>query len=29
MAWHGALHDDTIQNVSLQIENLLTSSDPI
>jgi len=26
MAWHGALHDDTILNVSLQIENLLSSN---
>jgi aspartyl-tRNA(Asn)/glutamyl-tRNA(Gln) amidotransferase subunit A len=25
MAWHGALHDDTILNLSIQIENLLTT----
>lgn len=28
MAWHGALKDDTILNLSLQIENLLLSSAP-
>ncbi|MEJ8838379.1 amidase [Ramlibacter sp. AN1133] len=26
MAWHGALHDDTILNLALQIENLLTTT---
>jgi hypothetical protein len=25
MAWHGALHDDTILNLGLQIENTLSS----
>lgn len=29
MAWHGALHDDTILNLSLQIENLLSSTGSI
>lgn len=28
MAWHGALKDDTILNLSLQVENLLLSSAP-
>lgn len=28
MAWHGALRDDTILNLSLQIENLLSSQSP-
>jgi Asp-tRNA(Asn)/Glu-tRNA(Gln) amidotransferase A subunit family amidase len=27
MAWHGALHDDTILNLSIQIENLLSSTE--
>jgi Asp-tRNA(Asn)/Glu-tRNA(Gln) amidotransferase A subunit family amidase len=26
MAWHGALHDDTILNLALKIENLLTTT---
>jgi len=26
MVWHGALHDDTVLNLSLQIENLLSST---
>jgi aspartyl-tRNA(Asn)/glutamyl-tRNA(Gln) amidotransferase subunit A len=26
MAWHGALHDDTILNLALQIENLLSTT---
>jgi aspartyl-tRNA(Asn)/glutamyl-tRNA(Gln) amidotransferase subunit A len=26
MAWHGALHDDTILNLSIQIENLLATN---
>jgi amidase/aspartyl-tRNA(Asn)/glutamyl-tRNA(Gln) amidotransferase subunit A len=26
MVWHEAMHDDTILNLSLQIEHLLTSS---
>ena len=28
MAWHGAMHDDTILNLSLQIERLLSSALP-
>jgi Asp-tRNA(Asn)/Glu-tRNA(Gln) amidotransferase A subunit family amidase len=28
MVWHGALHDDTILNVSLQVEQLLSSALP-
>ena len=28
MAWHGALHDDTILNLSLRIEDLLSSAFP-
>ncbi len=28
MVWHGALHDDTILNISLQIEQLLSSAFP-
>jgi aspartyl-tRNA(Asn)/glutamyl-tRNA(Gln) amidotransferase subunit A len=27
MAWHGALHDDAILNLSLQIENLLSTTE--
>jgi aspartyl-tRNA(Asn)/glutamyl-tRNA(Gln) amidotransferase subunit A len=28
MAWHGAMHDDTILNLSLQVERLLSSALP-
>jgi len=28
MAWHGAMRDDTILNLSLQIERLLSSASP-
>jgi aspartyl-tRNA(Asn)/glutamyl-tRNA(Gln) amidotransferase subunit A len=28
MVWHGALHDDTILNISLQVEQLLSSAFP-
>ena len=28
MVWHGAMHDDTILNISLQIEQLLSSAFP-
>lgn len=28
MLWHGALHDDTILNLSLQVEDLLSSASP-